>query len=194
MRLAKPSILFMSLICIDANLLSVHSFNLYFIRRKHMIIKQISVFVENKKGRLAAITDILAENDVDISALSLADTSDFGILRLIVDKPDVAQEALTKAGVTVKITDVIAVVMDDVPGGVAQALKVVSDNDISIEYMYACVGKTTGKALMVIRTEDTNRAEKILCENGFGKVNPAYIYRIGCCNLKQKGKLIRKHE
>ncbi len=143
-----------------------------------MIIKQISVFVENKKGRLAAITDILAENDVDISALSLADTSDFGILRLIVDKPDVAQEALTKAGVTVKITDVIAVVMDDVPGGVAQALKVVSDNDISIEYMYACVGKTTGKALMVIRTEDTNRAEKILCENGFGKVNPAYIYRI----------------
>lgn len=143
-----------------------------------MIIKQISVFVENKKGRLAAITDILAENDVDISALSLADTSDFGILRLIVDKPDVAQEALTKAGVTVKITDVIAVVMDDVPGGVAQALKVVSDNDISIEYMYACVGKTTGKALMVIRTEDINRAEKILCENGFGKVNPAYIYRI----------------
>ena len=143
-----------------------------------MIIKQISVFVENKKGRLAAITDILAENDVDISALSLADTSDFGILRLIVDKPDVAQEALTKAGVTVKITDVIAVVMDDVPGGVAQALKVVSDNDISIEYMYACVGKTTGKALMVISTEDTNRAEKILCENGFGKVNPAYIYRI----------------
>ena len=127
---------------------------------------------------MAAITDILAENDVDISALSLADTSDFGILRLIVDKPDVAQEALTKAGVTVKITDVIAVVMDDVPGGVAQALKVVSDNDISIEYMYACVGKTTGKALMVIRTEDTNRAEKILCENGFGKVNPAYIYRI----------------
>ena len=97
---------------------------------------------------------------------------------MIVDKPDVAQEALTKAGVTVKITDVIAVVMDDVPGGVAQALKVVSDNDISIEYMYACVGKTTGKALMVIRTEDTNRAEKILCENGFGKVNPAYIYRI----------------
>ena len=104
-----------------------------------MIIKQISVFVENKKGRLAAITDILAENDVDISALSLADTSDFGILRLIVDKPDVAQEALTKAGVTVKITDVIAVVMDDVPGGVAQALKVVSDNDISIEYMYSAL-------------------------------------------------------
>ena len=142
------------------------------------MLDQISVFVENKKGRLAAITDILAQNDVDISALSLADTSDFGILRLIVDKPDVAQKVLTEEGVTVKITDVIAVVMDDAPGGVASALRVISDNDISIEYMYACVGKTTGKALMVIRTEDTQRAEKILCDNGFGDVNPAYIYRI----------------
>lgn len=143
-----------------------------------MIIKQLSVFVENKKGRLSAIADKLAENDVDISALSLADTLEFGVLRLIVDKPDVAQKILTESGVVVKITDVVAVAMDDMPGGAASALRVISDNDISVEYMYACIGKTQGKALMVIRTEDPIRADNILTEKGFGKMNPSDIYRI----------------
>ena len=84
-----------------------------------MIIKQLSVFVENKRGRLVSIAETLANADVDISALSLADTSDFGVLRLIVDKPEAAKAALNEAGVVVKITDVVAAVMDDQPGGVA---------------------------------------------------------------------------
>ena len=143
-----------------------------------MIIKQLSVFVENKQGKLASIAQTLAENDIDISALSLADTADFGVLRLIVDKPEEAHKVLTEAGVVVKITDVVAVAMDDVPGGVAAALKIVAENDIGIEYMYACVGKTSGKALMVIRPSELTEAEAALYVKGFGKVNPADIYRI----------------
>lgn len=143
-----------------------------------MIIKQLSVFVENKKGKLASITETLANNDVDISSLALADTTDFGVLRIIVDKPDVAYRALTEAGVVVKITDVVAVAMDDVPGGVSGALNVVSENNINIEYVYACVGKTQGKALMVIKPEELDRAEAVLYQAGYGKISPADIYRI----------------
>lgn len=143
-----------------------------------MIIKQLSVFVENKKGRLQAITQVLADNDIDISALSLADTSDFGVLRLIVNKPEEAKTALMEAGVIVKITDVVAVVMEDAPGGVAAVLKVFLDNELDVEYMYACVGKTTGKALMVVRTSDVAEAEKVLGVSGFALANPADIYRI----------------
>ena len=143
-----------------------------------MIIKQLSVFVENKKGRLNAITQVLADNDIDISSLSLADTTDFGVLRLIVNKPDEAKKVLSDSGVVVKITDVVAVVMDDVPGGGAGALKVFADNEISVEYMYACVGKTTGKALMVVRTDDIPRAEAVLDKAGYALANPADIYRV----------------
>lgn len=143
-----------------------------------MIIKQLSVFVENKKGRLYAITQVLADNDIDISALSLADTSDFGVLRLIVNKPEEAKAALKESGVVVKITDVVAVVMNDAPGGVAGALKVFADNDVNVEYMYACVGKTTGKALMVVRTDDIPRAEEVLDKAGYALANPADIYRV----------------
>ncbi len=143
-----------------------------------MIIKQLSVFVENRNGRMLDIARTLAQNDIDISALSLADTSDFGVLRLIVDKPDKAKKALNDIGIVVKISDVIAIVMDDAPGGMAKALEVISNNGISIEYMYACIGKTSGKALMVLRTEDTEKAEEILDVNGFGIVSPGDIYRI----------------
>ncbi|NLL62936.1 MAG: hypothetical protein GX241_01635 [Ruminococcaceae bacterium] len=143
-----------------------------------MIIKQLSVFVENKKGRLLSIVEILAENDIDISSLSIADTADFGVLRLIVDKPNEAKAALKEAGIVVKITDVVAVVMEDAPGGVAAALRVVYDNDIDVEYMYAAIGKTTGKALMVLRPSDLEKAEEVLTKAGFGAVNPGDIYRI----------------
>ena len=143
-----------------------------------MIIKQLSVFVENRNGRMLDIARTLAQNDIDISALSLADTSDFGVLRLIVDKPDKAKQALKEIGIVVKISDVIAIAMDDAPGGMAKTLEVISNNGISIEYMYACIGKTSGKALMVMRTEDTEKAEEILDVNGFGLVSPGDIYRI----------------
>ncbi|MDO5448847.1 MAG: hypothetical protein Q4F70_04495 [Clostridia bacterium] len=143
-----------------------------------MIIKQLSVFVENRRGRLVSIAETLAKADVDISALSLADTSDFGVLRLIVDKPEAAKAALNEEGVVVKITDVVAAVMDDQPGGVAATLRVLQDSDIDVEYMYACVGKTTGKALVVIKPSDVSAAEDALTAGGYGAISPSDIYRI----------------
>ncbi len=142
-----------------------------------MIIKQLSVFVENKKGRLVAITDALSKADVDISALSLADTSDFGVLRLIVDKPDEAKAALKEEGVVVKITDVVAAVMDDQPGGLSGILRILEEANVDIEYLYACIGKTTGKALVVMKPSDVEAAEKALEAKGCNGA-PSDIYRI----------------
>ena len=143
-----------------------------------MTLKQLSVFVENKKGRLASITRKIADNDIDIRVLSLADTKDFGILRLIVSDAEKAKNILNESGVIVKITDVLAVVMTDCPGGAADVLSLMSDNDIEVEYMYACVGKITGQALMILRTSDHARAEKLLSEKGYDKTKAGDIYRI----------------
>lgn len=143
-----------------------------------MITKQLSVFVENKKGRLAAITKGLAENDIDLSALSLADTSEFGVLRLIVNRPEDAKRILNEAGVIVKITDVLAVVLDDAPGGAAKVIEVLSENDISIEYMYAYATKVTGKAIMIAKTNDVNAANALLIEKGFEDVAPKDVFRL----------------
>ena len=143
-----------------------------------MIIRQLSVFLENKPGRLCAATDTLAKNDIDISALTLADTSEFGILRLLVDQPDRARDVLTESGVVVRISEVIAVAMEDAPGGAGGILHLLSEAGLNVEYMYACVGKLTGKALMVIRTDDLDLAADILHRAGYGDVNPAEVYRI----------------
>ncbi len=143
-----------------------------------MTLKQLSVFVENKKGRLASITRKIADNDIDIRVLSLADTKDFGILRLIVSDAEKAKNILNESGVIVKITDVLAVVMTDCPGGAADVLSLMSDNDIEVEYMYACAGKITGQALMILRTSDHARAEKLLSEKGYDKTKAGDIYRI----------------
>lgn len=131
-----------------------------------MFIKQLSIFVENKVGRLQSIIDALGENDVNISALSIADTTDFGILRIIVDNPDKAKLVLKGMGVISKTTDVIAVYIDDRTGGLASVLNVVTDAGISIEYMYAFLGRKEGKALMVLKADDEEMAEKVLSQNG----------------------------
>ena len=143
-----------------------------------MIIKQLSVFLENKPGRLCAATDALAREGINLSALTLADTSEFGILRLIVDQPDRAREVLMEAGIVVRISDVLAIAMDDAPGGAVGILHLLSDAGLNIEYMYACVGKQSGKALMVVRTDDIELAEDILHRGGYGDVNPADVYRL----------------
>lgn len=143
-----------------------------------MIIKQLSVFLENKTGRLYAACEQLAENTIDISALSLADTAEFGVLRLIVDDPEKAKTVLNNSGIVVKISHVVAVAMDDVPGGAVAILKELSKEGLSIEYMYACVGKVSGKALMIIRTDDNDKADKILREAGYNKIEPKDIYRL----------------
>ena len=132
-----------------------------------MITKQLSVFLENKKGRICAAADILAQSHVNIRALSLADTSEFGILRLIVDKPDEGKQALNDAGIVVRVTNVLALTMDDTPGGTLGVLRLLAESGISVEYMYACAGKTTGKAFMIIQAEELEAAEEILRRNGF---------------------------
>ena len=98
-----------------------------------MKVKQLSVFIENRKGNLAPVLSHLSRGGVDISALSLADTSDFGVLRLIVDKAELAQQILSEDGVIVKVTEVLAVVMNDHPGGAAEVVNILTDNHIEIE-------------------------------------------------------------
>ncbi|QRN85995.1 ACT domain-containing protein [Clostridia bacterium] len=124
-----------------------------------MKIVQISVFIENKPGRLSAVSSILAENNINIRALSIADTSDFGILRLIVDKPEEAYAKLKENGLTASITNVLSVRMPDKPGGLSNVLKVLNENDINVEYMYAFVSKASDDALVVFKVENIEDAE-----------------------------------
>lgn len=127
-----------------------------------MLVKQISVFLENKSGRLAEVTRTLAEKNIDISALSIADTTDFGILRLIVNKPEEAEKALSEQEFTVSCTNVIAIGVEDKPGGLAKALDILERNSISIEYMYAFVGKAGNEAFVILRVENPAEAIKTL--------------------------------
>ena len=142
-----------------------------------MLIKQISIFLENKSGRLAEVTRILAANDIDISALSIADTTDFGILRLIVNKPEIAEKALKENGFTVSCTSVIAVSVADKPGGLAAVLDILDKDNISIEYMYAFVGKSEGEALVILKLSDSDKAIQILSDNGINVVPSSSVYR-----------------
>ncbi len=131
-----------------------------------MYVKQLSVFVENKFGRISEIINALAKNSIDISALSLADTSEFGVLRLIVDKPELAVNVLKEEGVIVKLSDVLAIAIDDAPGGLAKALSVLTEANVVIEYMYAFIGKADGKAMTVIRVDDEPKAIEALNKGG----------------------------
>lgn len=141
-----------------------------------MKIQQLSIFVENKSGRLAEITQTIADANVDIRAMSIADTSDFGILRLIVDKPEKAVEAFKKAGMTVSLTSVIAIGLDDAPGEFAKAVKILSDNGISVEYLYAFISREKGKAYIILRVDDEEGAEKLLSHNGIKLLTPKEIH------------------
>ena len=115
---------------------------------------------------MAEILDALARESIDISALSLADTSEFGILRLIVDKPELAVEILKAEGVIVKLSDVLAIAIDDNPGGLSKALDVLTQANVVIEYMYAFIGKADGKAMTVIRVDDEVKAIDALKNGG----------------------------
>lgn len=141
-----------------------------------MFIKQISVFLENKSGRLAAVARLLAEEKINIRALSIADTSDFGILRLIVDQPDKACEALKRGGFTVSATEVLAVAVPDTPGALAPALAVLEAADINIEYLYAFVAKCADLAMVLFKVSDTERAKAVLRKAGFKVPKAAEVY------------------
>ena len=143
-----------------------------------MIVKQISVFIENKKGRLLEIAEILAKNNIDISALSLADTDEYGVLRMIVSDPHKAKEVLGESRITAKVTDTLAVAIDDRPGGFAESLKILTDKGIEIKYMYALVSHQKGKAIMILSVNDPNFADRILSESNECSIDPSSIYRI----------------
>lgn len=143
-----------------------------------MLIKQLSVFVENKKGRLSEITEVLAKNQINMDALSIADTTDFGILRVIVNEPEKAEAALKEAGMTVKCTEVIAVSVDDTPGALHGALDVLTRADISIEYVYAFMGKSRPDALVILRVDRPQEAVKVLKDGGVRVITAQDVYRL----------------
>ncbi|MEF3253994.1 MAG: ACT domain-containing protein [Deferribacterales bacterium] len=143
-----------------------------------MKIIQISIFIENKSGRLFEICDLLGKNNLNIRALSLADTSDFGILRLIVNEPEKAYKLLKENGFTVGKTEVIAVEVPDVPGGLASVLKVLSDNNVNVEYMYAFVEKSRDFAVMIFRFDEIDAALTALGEAGIKTIEGSKIYGI----------------
>ncbi|HOV78936.1 MAG TPA: ACT domain-containing protein [Bacillota bacterium] len=143
-----------------------------------MKVKQISVFLENKSGRLAQVTRALGENGINIRALSIADTTDFGILRLIVNEPDRAYRTLKEAGFTVSATDVIAVEVADRPGGLAEALGHLDRAGINIEYLYAFVQKASNAALVVFRVEQIDEAVKALQKEGTRILSGEEVYRL----------------
>ncbi len=143
-----------------------------------MLTNQLSVFIENKPGRLAAALEVLAKGSVDISALSLADTSEYGILRLIVNDADTAKKVLREAGIIVKITKVLALSMNDVPGGLSHILDIFAQNNINVDYMYAFVGKQSGKAITVVKVSDADAAEKALAEADINTAGAKDIYRL----------------
>jgi hypothetical protein len=141
-----------------------------------MLVKQISVFLENKSGRLADVTKTLGSTGIDISALSIADTTDFGVLRLIVNDPEKAEMVLKNKGFAVSCTDVIAIAVADEPGGLAAALEILGKEQIGIEYMYAFVGKAENEALVILRVETPEEATEILEKNNIRVLTANEVY------------------
>ncbi len=135
-----------------------------------MQIKQISVFLENNAGRLGEVTKVLAEADINIRAISIADTADFGILRIIVDKNLEALKALNDAGFTTRITDVVAVEIEDKPGSLAYVMEIFQKESVNIEYLYASLEGNEGKAVVIFKLEDAEKGLKIVRENGLSVV------------------------
>ena len=143
-----------------------------------MKVEQISVFLENKAGRLAEVTKVLGEGGINIRALSLADTTDFGILRLIVDQYDKARETLKQHGFTVGKTEVVAIEVPDRPGGLAWVLQILSDSDVNVEYMYAFVQHSGKNAVIIFRFDNLERAIELLQQQGVRIYSGQEVYQL----------------
>lgn len=141
-----------------------------------MRVEQISVFLENKAGRLAEVTLILAEAGVNIRALALADTTDFGVLRLIVDNNEKAEQSLKGQGFTVRKTNVMAVEVEDKPGGLHAILEMLHQGGINVEYMYAFVQHSGANAVMIFRFNQTDDAVALLQKNGVKVISGTELY------------------
>lgn len=127
-----------------------------------MTIKQISVFIENKTGQLAEFISLLASNNIDLQALSMAEAQDYGVLRIVVDKPEETAELLRANEWPCSVTDVLAVMVPDKPGSLTKILSVIAENNVSLAYSYAFLSKTQGHACVVLRVDDNDGVQKIL--------------------------------
>jgi hypothetical protein len=139
-------------------------------------IKQLSIFLENKKGRMRKAMDVLANNRINIRALSIADTSEFGILRLIVPEPEKAQKLLEQNDFVVKMGYVIAVEMSDQPGGLSTVLGILGDSNINLNYLYAFVDEKNEKAIVLLHPEDVDAGVEALKKGGATLIQPKEVY------------------
>ena len=143
-----------------------------------MAIKQLTVFVQNKKGPVVEVTDILSKNGINLRALSVAETQDFGILRLIVSDEKAAEAVLAESGYIIKVIDVVGVKIGDEPGKLTAALDVLDKADINVEYLYAFMARTEKHAYVVLRVEDNAVAEAALTGAGFKMISEADINKL----------------
>lgn len=143
-----------------------------------MAIKQLTLFVQNRKGTIVSVTDILAKHNINIRALSIAETQDFGILRLIVNDEATAEKVLEKEGYLIKVVDVVGVKIGDAPGKLTAALDVLDKADINVEYLYAFMARTEKHAYVVLRVENNGEAEAALTDAGFKLITEADVNKL----------------
>ena len=143
-----------------------------------MKVRQISVFIENRAGRLETVARLLGQAGINIRALSLADTSDFGILRLIVNRPEEAEKILREHSFTIRMTDVVAVEVPDVPGGLAKVLGVLGAKGVNVEYMYAFVQHSGKNAVIIFRFDNLEQAIELLQKEGIYIYKGEEVYRL----------------
>ena len=143
-----------------------------------MAIKQLTVFVQNQKGTVADVTDILSQHGINLRALSIAETQDFGILRLIVNDETAAEAVLGETGYLFKVIDVIGVKIGDEPGKLSEALRVLDRANINVEYLYAFMARTQKHAYVVLRVEENEEAEAVLTRAGFTLVAEADVKKL----------------
>ena len=141
-----------------------------------MKIKQLSIFLQNRMGSLSKPLEVLSENGINIRAMCMADTSEFGILRLVVDNPLKGKEVLEESNFLVKITEIIGVEMNDAPGGLTDVLKVIKDNEIDLEYLYAFTHDKVDKAILLLHADDIDNLIKVLEDNAMVIVPSEEIY------------------
>ena len=143
-----------------------------------MAIKQLTIFVQNQKGTVVSVTDILSKNNINIRALSIAETQDFGILRLIVNDEATAEKVLSENGYLIKTIDVVGVKIGDEPGKLTEALGVLDQANINVEYLYAFMARTEKHAYVVLRVENNAVAETVLTDAGFKMITEADICKL----------------
>jgi hypothetical protein len=136
-----------------------------------MTVKQISVFLENKSGRLAEVTKVLGDGGINLRALTIADTADFGILRIIADNTERALKILENSGFTARVTDVLGVEVPDRPGGLASVMDVFAKNDVNIEYLYVSLEKNESNAIVIFKVENVQKGIRVLKENNFSMIS-----------------------